>query len=116
MPLQTFTPSIAPSPGTQSKPSVNLWVAEFGDGYTQAAPRGLNHIRHNLSLRWNGLTESQMIGLRTFFESHGGYRPFYYSPRGFSEAFKFTCKDWSMSDNTPWSFEAKFEQSFTSEV
>lgn len=116
MPLQIFTPSIAPSPGTQSKPKVSLNVAGFGDGYTQASPRGLNHIRQNITLRWGGLTEPQMLELKTFFENHGGYRPFYYKPRGFSELLKFTCSDWSVSDNTPWMFEAKFEQNYTNEV
>ncbi len=116
MPLQTFTPSIAPSPGTQSKPKIALYKAEFGDGYTQLSPKGLNHIKQALILRWDGLTELQMFELKSFFESHGGYRPFYYEPRGYPGLLKFTCADWSIVDRTPWSFEAKLEQSFTTEV
>lgn len=116
MPLVTFTPSILPSPGTKRNPAVNLWEAEFGDGYTQAAPKGLNHIRNAIVLRWEGLTDAQFDELITFFEDRGGYRPFYYQPRGFSTVLKWTCKEWSGSDSAPWQFEAKLEQSFTNET
>lgn len=116
MPLETFSPSIAPSPGTKTKPSVSLWKAEFGDGYTQAAPRGLNHIRDTISLRWDGITEAQALELRDFFESKGGYRPFYYQPRGRNAPMKWTCNDWSISDSAPWKFDAKLEQNFTNEI
>lgn len=116
MPLQTFAPSIAPSPGTAHKPTIGLNRAEFGDGYTAASPRGLNHIRRNVSLKWEGLTETQMMELETFFNSHGGYRPFYFQPRGYSTRLKWTCRDWSFSDATPWTFNAELEQSFTTEI
>lgn len=116
MPLETFSPSIAPSPGTSHKPRVDVLAAEFGDGYSQAAPRGLNHIKQSISLRWDGLTDTQMVELRTFFEGRGGYRPFYYQPRGFATQLKWTCREWSISDAAPWRLEAKFEQSFTNET
>lgn len=116
MPLQTFTPSIAPSPGTSFKPKVSLWEAEFGDGYSQTAPRGLNHIRNMISLKWDGLIETQMLEIRTFFEDHGGFRPFWYLPRGRSEPQKFVCKDWNVTGETPWQIEAKLEQVFVNEV
>ena len=116
MPLVTFSPSIAPSPGTSHKPRVKLLVAEFGDGYSQAAPKGLNHIQQTVSLRWDGLTETQMAELKLFFEERGGYRPFYYQPRGFSAPLKWTCSTWNYSDAAPWRFEAMFEQSYTTET
>lgn len=116
MPLVTFTPSIAPSPGTKLSPKIKLHSAEFGDGYTQDVPNGLNHIRESLSYKWDGLTEIQMREIRDFFRNLGGFRPFYFTPRGEDAPMKWTCKEWSVSDRTPWSLEAKFEQSFTNEV
>jgi phage-related protein len=116
MALATFAPSIAPSPGTAHKPRVSLNKAEFGDGYTVASPRGLNHIKHTVALRWEGLTENQALELRTFFEGQGGYRPFYFQPRGFATPTKWTCSDWSFSDAAPWRFEAQLEESFTTET
>jgi len=116
MPLVTFSPSISPTPGTSHNPRVDVLVADFGDGYTQAAPNGLNHIRDSITLRWDGLTDLQMSELKNFFEERGGYRPFYYQPRGFLAALKWTCREWSISDASPWRIEAKFEQVFSTET
>lgn len=116
MPLNTFAPSIAPSPGTKHSQTVNLNEAKFGDGYTQSSPQGINHIQKMMTLSWGGLTETQMIELNSFFEDRGGYRPFYFQPRGFPIPLKWTCKVWSISDASPWRFEAKLEQNYTTEV
>ncbi len=116
MPLTTFNPPIAPSPGTRHAPKVNLLEAEFGDGYTQASPRGLNHIQRVATLRWDGLTEAQYNTIEDFFVTQGGYRPFWYQPRGFATALKWVCKEWDGSDNSPWRFTAKLEQHFTTET
>ncbi len=67
MALTTFTPPIAPTLGTKHAPKVNLLKAEFGDGYSQAAPNGLNHTAHEISLRWGALTEAQFGTIRQFF-------------------------------------------------
>lgn len=115
MPLETFNPSIRPSQGTKFQPKVNLNEADFGDGYSKRSPRGLNHINQNISLRWDGLTQEQYTELAEFFEGKGGFRPFYYLPRGKHAPLKFTCKEWNGSDSSPWTFDAKFEQSFTTE-
>jgi phage-related protein len=116
MPLMTFNPPIAPSPGTRHSPKADVLAAEFGDGYTQSAPNGLNHIKQAIVLRWEGLTDDQYQIIRDFFENHGGYLAFYYQPRDRSTPLKWTCKEWSGLDSSPWSFEAKLEQSFTNEV
>lgn len=116
MTLPTFSPIVAPSPGTRVAPKLSLLEAEFGDGYTQSAPNGLNHRKETMTLRWDGLTEAQFIALRDFFRERGGYKSFYYQPRGEAQPMKWRCKDWSGADRSPWSFEAKLEQSFTLEV
>src|SRR5690606_29261995 len=43
--IPTFDPPFAPSPGAQNKPEIKILQAEFGDGYSQPTPNGLNHIR-----------------------------------------------------------------------
>ncbi|MDE4297083.1 phage tail protein [Phaeobacter gallaeciensis] len=116
MALTTFTPPIPPSPGTKHAPQVNVLKAEFGDGYTQAAPNGLNHIKRTIALRWDGLTEAQYDALDTFFNDRGGFRPFWYQPRGHATALKWVCEEWSGSDSAPWAFEAKLEQWFGAEA
>ena len=49
MALLTFTPPVGPSPGTAHKPTVNLFETEFGDGYSQPTPKGLNHVRKSVT-------------------------------------------------------------------
>ncbi|PVA06108.1 phage tail protein [Thalassorhabdomicrobium marinisediminis] len=113
MALQTFAPSIAPSPAGTITPQVNLRTAEFGDGYTQAGPAGLNHIREVVALKWNGITPAQREELEAFFRAHGGYKAFLYQPYGFATPVRWTCKEWSSTTKTPQTFTAKLRQDFS---
>jgi phage-related protein len=112
MTLQTFNPSIDPSPGTSFKPIISLNEAEFGDGYTQSSPKGLNHIRDTITLQWDGVDMATAISITDFFKSQGGFKTFYYQPVGYTATQKWTCKEWSMSASAPWKVTAKLEQSF----
>jgi phage-related protein len=116
MALTTFVPTISPSPGTQTEVQLALNKSEFGDGYTQAGPKGLNHIRHSVQLKWDGLTLVQLTSLRSFMEARGGYQSFYYQPPGFSSVLKWTCDAWSMSASSPYTFSSTLTQSFTNEA
>lgn len=115
MVMITFLPPVAQSPGSQHTPEVMLDEAQFGDGYSQSSPRGLNHIRSVITLRWDGVSNEHFEQLRAFFVERGGYLPFYYQPYGLSQIAKWTCKEWSASASAPWSFNAKLRQSFTLE-
>ena len=112
MPFPIFTPPIGPSPGTSNRPKLSLIETEFGDGYTQASPAGLNHIRDVVSLRWDGVTEAQMREIEAFFRARGGHEPFWYQPYGFDALVRWTCKDWSTSASAPWKVAATLTQSF----
>lgn len=116
MALTTFTPPVGPSPGTSFAPQVNLWSADFGDGYTLSAPKGMNHIRQVVSLKWGGLVDADAQAIIAFFTARGGHEPFYYQPFGLAAPLKWTCKEWSMSASAPFTVTAKLEQSFTNEV
>lgn len=115
MPLITFTPPVAPSPGTQHIPEIVLNEASFGDGYTQSSPRGINHIRETILLRWDGISNEHMTQLRAFFFERGGWQAFLYQPYGSAAPIKWTCKEWGASASSPWTFNAKLRQSFTLE-
>ena len=106
-------PPVAPSPGSAHTPEISLDEVAFGDGYTQASPRGLNHIREVVALRWDGLTLDQMIDIRGFFQDHGGYLPFWYQPFGLAVPYRWTCKEWSGTAGAPLTFTAKLRQSFS---
>lgn len=116
MPFQTFTPPIGPSPGTKWEPTIAANRADFGDGYVQASPRGINHIKAAGSLTWNGVLEQDMKAITAFFTEHGGYIPFWYQPHGFDAPVKWVCRKWSTSAQAPWRVSAEFEESFIPET
>lgn len=114
MALPTFDPPIGPSPGTSQKPVIKLREAEFGDGYTQSSPDGINHIRMTLSLTWDDLTEDQQSEIWNFFIGLGGYLPFYYQPVGETAPRKWTCKEFGRSKPSgSYKFTAQLVESFT---
>lgn len=113
MTLPTFTPLIAPSPGTRHKPEVKLREAPFGDGYAQAAPDGLNHIRRVVTLTWAALPKEVAEQLDAFFVERGGYKAFLYQPEGFAAPVGWTCREWSSSSTTPWTYSATLRQDFS---
>lgn len=112
MPLLTFAPEIAPSPGTTTRTQAKLHKAEFGDGYSQAVPAGLNHLRREITLKWDGLTEAQKTYIDEFMRDHGGYKTFYYQPTGYAAPVKWTCEEWGFSAGAPWTASLKLVESF----
>lgn len=112
MSFPTFAPPIGPSPGTTRKPTFRILEAEFGDGYSQPTPDGYNHIREELSLAWDALTEGQMQSIYGFLLGRGGTLPFYYQPAGAQTVVLWTCDDFEtrLIDGV-WKITAKFRQS-----
>jgi phage-related protein len=114
MALSTFTPPVAPSPGTGIKRKLRLLQAEFGDGYTQPTPDGINHMRKTLTLKWDSLTEAQMKAIDDFLSDHAGTQPFYYRPAGHAAPLKWTCAEWEASVDGVWRITATFVENFGS--
>ena len=114
MSFATFTPPIAPSPGTQVKPKIKLLKAEFGDGYTQYTPDGLNSIKRSLTLNWETLLPSQAASIVSFLTAQGGYKPFYYTPSDETTPIKWLCEVWDdkRGNGGLRTVNATFEESF----
>lgn len=116
MALETFAPPIGPSPGTAHKPQIKIREAEFGDGYSQPTPDGINHIRRTVSLKWDGLTYAQMKAINDFFVQQKGTIPFYYKPFGEEAPVKWTCQEWTRNtDDGVWKVTAALVESFGAE-
>lgn len=114
MPYSTFNPVIAPSPGTSDKTSVKKLQAEFGDGYSQAVPDGLNSIRREITVDWDMLTPTDAATIIDFFRARGGVEPFYWTPSDETTALKWICESWTERRNEGGfrSVNATFKQSF----
>jgi phage-related protein len=79
MAFDTFSPAYKPSAGPSSydwQPRIR--TAQFGDGYKQTAPDGLNADPMTVRLAWSALPMSAVTALRGFFASHVGL-VFYYT-------------------------------------
>lgn len=113
MPLNTFNPPMRPSPGTSWTPEVSLRKTAFGDGYTQASPAGLNHVRRTVNLQWEYLTLAEAKAINDFFTGQGGYIPFYYRLNGETVDRKWTCESWSVTDGFPSKITATLKENFT---
>jgi len=94
MTIATFTPPVAPSPGTTSKPKLALLKASFGDGYTQVTRNGTNWIRDTLTLTWDMLTPTDALTIINFLKTQGGDTPFWYTPSDETVPVKWTCEIW----------------------
>jgi phage-related protein len=117
MTIPTFTPPVGPSPGTSYERKINLYEAEFGDGYSQPTPKGINHVKKGVSLKWSTLTYTEMRQIISFFESLQGNKPFWFQPFGQPTTVKWTCKDYAeTTDDGIWSITAKFVESFSAEI
>lgn len=112
MPYPTFEPVVMPSPGSTKTPQIALNKSQFGDGYIQASPKGINHIRNSVSLKWNALTISEAASIEAFLRERGGYKPFYYSIYPDPTLRKWTCSEWSVSSSSPIEVTATFMESF----
>ncbi|WCR09576.1 phage tail protein [Paracoccus stylophorae] len=116
MPAPTFTPPMRPSAGTQITPEVNLRKAPFGDGYGQASPSGLNHIRRIVRLEWAYLSLDEAQQIDTFLTGRGGYRAFTYTLNGEAQPRRWTCAEWHIEDGHPARVTATFREYFGPEV
>lgn len=95
MALTTFTPPIAPAPGSSRpmKPRTN--IAPFGDGYEQRSDDGLNTLREGWTLQWPILTVAQADDIETFFKARGSKEAFWWTAPRDSTAKKWRIVDWN---------------------
>lgn len=114
MNVPTFTPPVAPSPGTTRKMKLKLLKADFGDGLSQVTRDGMNSMRRTLSLTWDVLTPDQAAAITGFLEGQGGADPFLYTPSDESDPVLWRCEEWEDKATAGGfrSVTATLEQSF----
>lgn len=97
MPAAVFSPARVP---TSVDRDVELRVLknEFGDGYEQVVPDGINTVRESLSVKWSGLTSSEAESIESFFTSQAA-ASFTWTPPNRSAQKLWRCTEWSMADS-----------------
>lgn len=74
---------------------------QFGDGYRQDNPRGINNIQEKYTVSWENLPEDKAESLLQHFRHHRGTGRFYFFPKGRTHPpVKVVCTDWS--DSMPY--------------
>lgn len=113
MPLLTFTPpATAPlDPGGVRNHAPKVYMADFGDGFSQRVVAGPNNNPAKRSLKWSNLTEAEKDVIDDFLAAREGAQAFLYNHRG--EGVKaYICPEWSVTevDYNAWTVEATFQQ------
>jgi phage-related protein len=94
MTLPVFTPPVSPTAGMQDKPELKILKTEFGDGYSQPTPNGINHIRRVVTLEFGLLEPDEKDTIVDFLTAQSGTAPFLYTIPGSASPTRFTCDDW----------------------
>ncbi|MES1927551.1 phage tail protein [Salinisphaera sp. T31B1] len=80
-------------PGYQ--PSANVDEAQFGDGYEQTRPAGINWLRDNYTINYSLLTRAEFERLDAFIREHLSGKPFFWQPPWDSVERQWRCRSWS---------------------
>lgn len=74
------TLNIVPSWQSKCDFTQNATVIQFGDGYEQRAPIGLNSKRLSFELVWDQVTTAKAAAVLAFFEARGATEAFLWTP------------------------------------
>jgi phage-related protein len=109
--LTGTTPLIGPSYPVDVKYQPRLLTVQFGDGYTQQTPDGINYMLRTFTVTWEILTNAERTLINNFLIGQGGYQSFnWITPDGDTALVK--CAQWTSSANNPgtWALTATFQE------
>ena len=92
---ETFTH--VPSVGFSRETTPKQFTVEFGDGYSQRTSSGINNIADSWELSFNSVSVASATSIVTFFNTHNGYKYFWWTPPGDSITYKVVCPSWGTS-------------------
>lgn len=109
-PANALATHFAGTKGTQNTP-VFLWVpsyngqknisprvnsVQFGDGYEQRSPNGINNILLKMDYVFSERSLSEATAILHFLNQRKGVEWFYFTPeRPYNQEKKFVCKEWT---------------------
>ena len=102
------------SPGTALDEEPRIKTAQFGDGYEQRAPDGINHMAQVHELTFDQVDDLVANDMIAFLRAQKGYLAFNYVPLHETVAQRVVCRKWSRSKSgiDESSIRARFEQVF----
>lgn len=92
MPMSTFTPPCTPDQGMDVDNTPRFIQAQFGDGYKQEIPDGINNLQAKMSPRWTNARKTEADAIINFLKPLARSRtPFYWTPNGETVARALKC-------------------------
>ena len=111
-----FAPPVAPSvTGAAYDRTAKVIENKLGDGYSQRARDGLNHVQTRVRLVWLTLSRADADDIEAFFDLMGGDRAFRYGlPPSNTPVRAWVCTSWRRDPNTELTdtFEADLVEVF----
>lgn len=87
--MSTFTPPYAPSYGSGDDTEIKMLSNDFGDGYKQDTPDGLNNQVETWNLAWNDISDANAASIMSQLKGFNGGPFEWTTPTG--ETKTFTC-------------------------
>jgi phage-related protein len=103
-----------PSSGYSKQANTRVRAIEFGDGYAQRSPDGINNTKYTWELSFNNRRYDVINDIEAFFIDKQGSRHFLWTPPDESVEYTVVCANWSSNIGSPLhkSLSCTFEQVF----
>lgn len=79
MTAPTFIPPVEPSIETTRSMKPRVLTAQFGDGYSQRGPDGLNAMMETMTVAWSRLQPADAAVIVSFLSARQGVEAFYWT-------------------------------------
>ena len=94
---QSFPLKNKVSVGVNRQVAFKTLSAQFGDGYEQRAPNGINNRVETISIKWEALTKADFTTVVTALDAVGGWDYLTFTPHGESTEKRYKLKDGAYS-------------------
>jgi len=82
--------------GNTGTEAVKVRKAQFGDGYAQRVPDGINPLSRSWPIQWKGPKDTA-FAIRDFLRDHIGMSFLWTAPGDTQQAY--TCDSWTLADD-----------------
>jgi phage-related protein len=88
-----------PEKGFERQVKATVRVTQFGDGYEQRQAQGINAIKEQVPMTFSWRSVADIRDMEAFLIALGGVGSFTWTaPDGITR--KYTCREWTVSENT----------------
>lgn len=88
-------PAIPLSRGSQLSTRIRVLEKSLGDGYTQVAADGINHIEYTYKAVFEARPNADIDRIVRFLVEHGGVTPFRFDPPDAPAGLRWRCARWA---------------------